>query len=79
VLLMPVYSTTRVIKALAEEFSDLQPLVPRMLRELRGLQIDDRYHEMMYSRRTTPITFALLDRFDEFRDVGKTLRGYQPR
>ena len=79
VLLMPVYSTTRVIKALAKEFSDLQPLVPRMLRELRGLQIDDRYHEMMYSRRTTPITFALLDRFDEFRDVGKTLRGYQPR
>ena len=79
VLLMPVYSTTRVIRALASEFPELQALVPRMLDELRGLQSDDRYHEMMYSRRTTPITFALLDRFEEFRDVGKTLRGYQPK
>ena len=79
VLLMPIYSTTRVIRACAGEFAELQPLVPRMLSELRALQINDRYHEMMYSRRTTPITFALLDRFEEFRDVGKTLRGYQPR
>jgi hypothetical protein len=79
VLLMPVYSTTRVIQALALEFRELQPMVPRMLSELRKLQSDDRYHEMMYSRRTTPITFALLDRFEEFRGVGKTLRGYQPR
>ena len=79
VLLMPVYSTTRVIRALAGEFPELQAQVPRMLAELRGLQSDDRYHEMMYSRRTTPITFSLLDRFEEFRDVGKTLRGYQPK
>jgi P-aminobenzoate N-oxygenase AurF len=79
VLLMPVYSTTRVIRALAGELPELQPHVPRMLNELRGLQGDDRYHEMMYSRRTTPITFALLDRFEEFRGVGKSLRGYQPK
>ena len=79
VLLMPVYSTTRVIQALAREFTELEPMVPRMLSGLRKLRNDDRYHEMMYSRRTTPITFALLDRFEEFRGVGKTLRGYQPR
>ena len=77
VLLMPVYSTTRVIKILADEFVELRPLVPHMLAELRALHACDRYHEMMYSRGTTPITFDLLDRYDEFHVVGRTLRGYQ--
>jgi hypothetical protein len=77
VLLMPVYSTTRVIEVLADEFVELRPLVPRMLAELRALRACDRYHEMMYSRATTPITFDLLDRYDEFHVVGRTLRGYQ--
>jgi hypothetical protein len=33
----------------------------------------------MYSRHTTPITFALFDRFEEFRSLGRVLRGYQPQ
>jgi hypothetical protein len=77
VLLMPVYSTTRVIRVLADEFVDLRPRVPRLLAELRALHACDSYHEMMYSRHTTPITFDLLDRHVEFRVVGRALRGYQ--
>jgi para-aminobenzoate N-oxygenase AurF len=79
VLLLPVYSTTSVIRVLAREFDNLQPLVPRMLHELSALKHDARYHEMMYSRRTTPITFELLDRFEEFRGIGQALKAYQPQ
>jgi hypothetical protein len=79
VLFLPVYSTTRVVRVLASEFPALEALLPRMLRELKGLKHSDDYHAMMYSRRTTPVTFALFDRFPEFHDIGRVLRGYQPR
>jgi uncharacterized protein (DUF2267 family) len=77
-LLTPVDSTARVISTLAAEFFELRPLVPRMRRELRELEKDDEYHEMMYSRRTTPNTFALFDRFEEFHQMRHVLRAYQP-
>ncbi len=78
-LMMPVHSTARVVRLLAAEYPELAPLVPRMLRELRGLQDSVEYHEMMYSRRTTPVTFALFDEFPEFHQMRAVLRGYDPR
>jgi hypothetical protein len=77
-LLTPVNSSARVVKTLASEHPELTPLVPRMLRELRNLSRNDDYHEMMYSRRTTPVTFTLFDRFVEFRQMRHVLRAYRP-
>jgi hypothetical protein len=33
----------------------------------------------MYSRESTPITFALFDRFEEMHAMQTVLRSYQPR
>ncbi len=78
-LVTPVHSTTRVIRVLAAEYPELAPVVPRMLRELRALQGSVEYHQMMYSRRTTPVTFALFDEFPEFHQMRTVLRAYDPR
>ena len=77
-LVTPVHSTARVVRILAAEYPELAPLVPRMLRELGGLRSSIEYHEMMYSRRTTPVTFALFDEFPEFHQMRAVLRGYVP-
>jgi len=78
-LVAPVHSTARVVRVLAAEYPELVPLVPRMLRELRALEASVAYHEMMYSRRTTPVTFALFDEFPELHQMRAVLRGYDPR
>ena len=78
-LVTPVHSTARVVRVLAAEYPDLAPLVPRMLRELRDLRSSIEYHEMMYSRRSTPVTFALFDEFPEFHQMRAVLRAYDPR
>ena len=78
-LVTPVHSTARVVRVLAAEYPELLPLVPRMLRELRGLRDSVEYHEMMYSRRSTPVTFALFDECPEFHQMRAVLRAYQPK
>lgn len=77
-LLTPVNSTARVVDVLASEHPDLTPLVPRIRAELRGLETSDDYHQMMYSRRTTPIAFGLFDEFAEFHQMRHVLRAYEP-
>jgi hypothetical protein len=78
-LVTPVQSTGRVVRVLAAEYPELAPLVRRMLRELRDLRDNVEYHEMMYSRRTTPVTFALFDEFPEFHQMRAVLRAYDPQ
>lgn len=77
-LVTPVRSSARVVERLTFEYPDLRPLLPRILRELRGLDGNDEYHQMMYSRRTTPITFSLFDRFEEFHQMRHVLHAYRP-
>ena len=77
-LLTPVHSTGRVVGILAAEFPELAPLVPRMLRELEALGRSVDYHEMMYSRATTPVTFALFDEYPEFHVMREVLLAYEP-
>jgi len=78
-LLTPGRSTAAVVRQLAREFPELTPLVPRIRRELRGLTASDEYHRMMYSRESTPVTFDLFDRFEEFHQMQHVLRAYRPR
>lgn len=76
--LRPARSTMRVIEVLASEYRELRPLRSQMARQLRTLVSDQAYHEMMYSRTTTPITFDLFDAFPEFHSMRKALRAYVP-
>jgi hypothetical protein len=76
--LQPARSATRLVQILAAEYPELQPLVPAMRRELRGLVDDEAYNEMMYSRATTPITFAMFDAYPELHAMRAVLRTYRP-
>jgi hypothetical protein len=76
--LRPSRSAVRVVQALVAEHPELHPLRPTMVRELRALTSNAEYQQMMYSRRTTPITFALFDRFSEFHSMRQVLRAYTP-
>jgi hypothetical protein len=45
---------------------------------MRALGREPGFHESLYSRRIVPRTFAHFDRYEEFRRLGKSLRGYCP-
>lgn len=77
--LTPASASARIIRLLVEEFPELEPLKSRMLDELAALSRSDAYQAMMYSRATTPITFALFDRFPEFHRMQDRLRAYRPQ
>jgi hypothetical protein len=75
--LPPVYSAARVISQLVTEHPEIKSHGPLMLQQLRQVGRDPAYHQMMYSRDSTPITFALFDRFPEFRSMSRVLLSYQ--
>lgn len=77
-LLPPTRSAVRVVQRLAEEFPELNELLPEMKRQLRSLAENAAYQQMMYSRETTPITFGLFDRFPEMHRMQTTLLSYCP-
>jgi hypothetical protein len=76
--LRPVRSSVRIVDMLASEYRQLEPMVPQMVRELRDLANNDDYQRMMYSRQTTPITFAQFDAHPEFHSMSRVLRAYAP-
>lgn len=78
VLLVPVYSTTRVLEVLVSERTHLREMMPEMLGQLRGLCQSNEYQRMMYSRAATPVIFELFDRFPEFKSMQQVLRTYRP-
>jgi hypothetical protein len=79
VFLAPGRSTRRVIDALVAEHPELRSLLPSLRRDLASVASNAEYQRMMYSRRATPITFAMLDRFPEFARLQRVLREYVPR
>jgi hypothetical protein len=76
--LRPARSAMRLVRILAAEYPELRPLVPAMTRELRRLVDDEAYNEMMYSRATTPITFAMFDAYPELHAMREVLPAYRP-
>jgi hypothetical protein len=75
--LPPVNSAARVISQLVVEHPELENHSTIMLRQLHHVGRDLAYHQMMYSRDSTPITFSLFDRFPEFRSMSRVLLCYQ--
>jgi hypothetical protein len=77
--LPPTRSAVRVLTRLVIELPELRPLAPAMRRQLSQVGSDPAYHQMMYSRESTPITFALFDRFPEFHAIAGVLQSYRPQ
>jgi hypothetical protein len=78
-LLPPIRSAARVVEQLLADHSELEPLRQRMLAQLKDVGADRQYHQMMYSRESTPITFSLFDRFPEMHAMSRTLKSYKPQ
>jgi hypothetical protein len=77
-LLAPSRSGARVVERLVTEFPELRPRAAEMVGELRRLDRNLEYQALMYSRGTTPLTFALFDRFPEFHGMARVLATYRP-
>ena len=60
------------------EHPSLQSHRSEMVQQLQRVADDPEYHEMMYSHQTTPITFTLVDRFEEMHAMQNVLRSHQP-
>ena len=76
--LPPTRAAARVIGCLVNQFPELNSLSSELIRQLKQVGNDPEYHEMMYSRRTTPITFQLLDQFEEMHALRHVLHSYTP-
>lgn len=78
-LLSPVRGGASVVQRLVEERPALASRRPAMLAQLQAVGGSPRYHEMMYSRESTPTAFSLFDQHPEMHPLEKTLQGYSPR
>lgn len=74
---LPKRAGWRVVLELAKERPEIQPLLPRLRRELYALARDPVYLETLYTRRREPRTFALADGFRELRHLEKSVTGGQ--
>jgi hypothetical protein len=77
--LPPTRAAVRVVRRLVDEHPELRPLVATIRRQLADVGSEPAYHEMMYSRESTPIAFSLFDRFPELHSMCRVLLSYQPR
>ncbi len=72
---VPKRAGWRVVLQLAKEYPELEPLLPRMRKELRALRVNPEYLATLYSREREPRTFALADGFREFRRLEAEVLG----
>lgn len=77
--LPPTRSAMCVVNRLVTERPELQSLHVVMKQQLERVGHDGDYQQMMYSRKSTPITFALFDRFPEFHAMRNVLQSYRPQ
>lgn len=77
--LPPNRSAVLVLKRLVRERPALTSLRPQMIAELKTVGNSPAYHEMMYSRSSTPLTFRYFDRFQEMHSMRNVLKSYRPQ
>lgn len=75
---LPKRAAWRVTRHLAAEFPDLRPRLAGLRSELLALDGSADYLAGLYSRLREPRTFALADRFREFRRLETELLGERP-
>jgi len=74
----PKRAGIRVIKRLVQEVPALESRKCELTAGLRNLATDAHFHQSLYSRQIVPKTFALFDRYAEFRTLGDRMLGYSP-
>jgi hypothetical protein len=74
----PKRSGVRVMRQLIQDCPDLQPRADELMNQFRALGKNSEFHRNLYSRTIVPKAFARLDRFSEFRKLGKSMPGYIP-
>ena len=74
----PKRSGVHVIEYLVKECPELRPRRGALIDAMRALDHNPEFHESCYSRKIVPKTFGLFDRYPEFRDLGRSVRGYSP-
>jgi hypothetical protein len=77
--LPPTRSAMCVVRRLVAECPELTSLGKVIESQLVQVGDDPAYHVMMYSRDSTPITFALFDRFEEMHAMRTVLHSYEPQ
>ncbi len=77
IFLRPARAAIRVVECWLREFPELQSRKREIESQLAALVESKDYHEMMYSRRTTPILFSLFDRYPEMRRMEHVLLCYE--
>lgn len=77
-LLPPVRGAKRVVCRLLADCPRLAPLQPEILGQLDAVGNSHRYHQMMYSRESTPVAFSLFDRYGEMHRLADVLLCYEP-
>ena len=75
-LLAPRRSTERVLGQLVREFPEARDAADALKVELGALVASAAYQAMMYSRESTPFTFAAFDRHPEFHGASSVLHAY---
>ena len=75
---MPNRAGARVIRQWIKEQPELERIAPVIQRQFRILERDRAYLSTLYSREMAPKSFALLDRWQEFRFLSGILPGYTP-
>ncbi len=77
-LVAPKRGGVRLVDRWVTECRELRPRRAELAAAMRRLAGEPRFHESLYSRRIVPRTFALFDRYVEFRGLGKSLWAYSP-
>jgi hypothetical protein len=77
-LVAPRGYAQRVLPQLVREFPEARGADRELEAELRSLGASTAYQAMMYSRESTPFTFAAFDRNPEFHGASEFLRAYDP-
>ncbi len=77
--LVPSRGALRVVDLLTREFPELRPWRRRLAGELKDLPRDPAYQRVLYSRESTPLTFAGFDAYPEFQSIRGILTAYRPR
>ncbi len=77
--LSPTRTAVSVVGRLVAEHPELGAFRSVIKQQLDGVGRDPGYHQMMYSRESTPITFSLFDQFAEFHAMSGVLHSYHPQ
>jgi len=77
-LLPPSRTAVRVVDRLVAEFPVLSGLRERIVGQLQSLAQEPAYHQMMFSRSSTPMLFAQFDRYEEMHGIAGVLKMYEP-